>query len=322
MHKTFTYQREEPFILECGETLQDLKIQYTTYGTLNANHSNVVWVFHALTANSDPVEWWPGIVEKRAIIDPENYFIVCANMIGSCYGSTEPEDFDCPTITVRDVVNAHRSLKDHLGLTSIYMGIGGSMGGQQLLEWAVQEPDLFEIIVPLATNAKHSAWGIAFNEAQRMALKNNSLSEGLEAARSIAMLSYRHYKTYEETQTDVDDRFENFSASSYQQYQGKKLRQRFSPYSYFSLSKTMDSHNLGRYYGGIENALKRIRSRAIVIGVDTDILFPVDEQKMIAEYIPDGTFYEIESLYGHDGFLIETEQITRILEQEIKKGII
>lgn len=190
------------------------------------------------------------------------------------------------------------------------------MGGQQLLEWAVQEPTLFETIVPIATNAKHSPWGIAFNETQRMAIKNDP-ENGIATARAIAMLSYRHYSTYEQTQQHPDDRPDQFLASSYQTYQGEKLQKRFSPYSYYCLSKAMDSHHVGRGYASDVEALSKIQSKTIVIGIDTDVLFPIEEQKWLAEHIRDSSFHEVKSLYGHDGFLIEIETISEILTDTI-----
>lgn len=312
--KSLGFKVEEPLVLECGKTLRDLRIRYTTYGKLNDDKSNVVWVFHALTANSDPAEWWAGLVGANQLINPDQYFIICANTLGSCYGSTEPLDFDFPQLTIRDLVEAHKKLRDHLGIGRIQIGIGGSMGGQQLLEWAVQEPELFQNIVPIATNAKHSAWGIAFNETQRMAIRSASNPEdGLKVARAIAMLSYRHERTYNATQSDADGRIDEFSASSYQRYQGTKLSRKFSPYSYYYLSKVMDSHHLGAGKKGMEQALSKVRSNAIVIGIETDMLFPLHEQKYIASHLPRASFYSIESLYGHDGFLIETDKISEIL---------
>lgn len=316
MLKEATYQKEGPFELEIGESLPDLKVHFTTYGEINEDKSNVVWVFHALTANSDPVEWWPGLVGANCVIDPDKYFIVCANMLGSCYGSTEPDSFDYPLITIRDIVKANKLVYNHLGLNKIKIGIGGSMGGQQLLQWAVEEPDLFEYIVPIATNTVHSPWGVAFNEAQRMALQNSNKEEGLAAARAIAMLSYRTYDSYEKTQLDSDDRVADFSAASYQQYQGKKLVERFSPFSYYVLSRAMDSHNLSNGVS-IEAALKKIQSRGIVIGLDSDLLFPLAEQRRIADNLSCASFHAISSDYGHDGFLIEVEQISRIIAEEI-----
>ncbi|MEO1254876.1 MAG: homoserine O-acetyltransferase [Bacteroidota bacterium] len=315
--KSFQIKVEEPLDLESGSTLQDLRIQYHTVGKMNEDKSNVVWVFHALTANSDPMEWWPKFIAPGNPISPERDFIICANVIGSCYGSTEPMNFEFPLLTIKDLVCAHQVLKKRLKIEKIKLGIGGSLGGQQILEWAVQEPELFETIVPLATNVKHSAWGIAFNEAQRMALKHQDLEKGLENARAIAMLSYRNYDTYEKTQTDFDNRMDDYSAASYQRYQGEKLRKRFSAYSYYYLSKAMDSHHIGRYFGSTEKALKRIQSNVISIGITSDILFPVQEQELIAKHTPNGVFHPIESLYGHDGFLLEIDQINTILKQEL-----
>ncbi|MEQ8473399.1 MAG: homoserine O-acetyltransferase [Marinoscillum sp.] len=311
--KSVILKAEDPIVLECGDTLRNVKISYTTFGKLNKEKTNVVWVFHALTANGNPAEWWSELVGHGKVINPESHFIVCANMLGSCYGSTGPLNSNFPLVTINDMVKAHQILKKHLGLNRIHLGIGGSMGGQQLLEWAVQEPDLFEHIVPLATNAFHSPWGIAFNEAQRMALENIDSAKGLEAARAIAMLSYRHYNTYHETQKDVDQRWDDYAASSYQRYQGEKLRKRFSVHSYYSLSKAMDSHHLGRHFGSAEAALKRIRSKALVIGIDSDILFPPVEQKFIAEHIEGAKLKIIPSKFGHDGFLTEAELITELL---------
>lgn len=314
-----TLKTNDSITLECGHTLQNIAINYTTFGELNSTKSNVVWIFHALTANSDPSEWWPGVVGENEIINPDEHFIVCANMLGSCYGSTGPINRDFPLITVCDMVSAHKTLKDHLGIGSIRLGVGGSMGGQQLLEWAVQEPALFDAIIPLATNAFHSPWGIAFNEAQRMALDNIDSARGLETARAIAMLSYRHYDTYQKSQFDLDQRWDSFSASSYQRYQGEKLRKRFSSESYYYLSKAMDSHNVGRHFGSAEAALSRIKAKALVIGVDSDILFPPHEQRFLADHIPNAQYEEIHSDYGHDGFLVEHEQITEVIKGFLNK---
>ena len=309
---------EKPLILENGHLLQDLRIQYTTYGELNADESNVVWVFHTLTANSKAADWWSGLIGEDCFINPDDHFIICANTLGSCYGSTEPSDYMFPLITIADIVSAQKKLLTKLGLSKIKIGIGASMGGQQLLEWAVQEPERFEMIVPIATNAVHSPWGIAFNETQRMALEHPNQKTGLEIARAIAMLSYRHYDTYDVSQLDTDQRSNHFSASSYQRYQGEKLEKRFSPISYYYLSKAMDSHNIGRRFGGLELALNRIKSKSVVIGIETDVLFPVKEQEFIAQHIEDSTLRTISSVFGHDGFLIETEQITKILKEELK----
>ncbi len=322
-----------PFELESGASLNELKIAYTTYGKLSPRQDNVVWVCHALTANSEAEEWWPGLVGKGKLFDPEHYFIVCANMLGSCYGSTnarsinprtgEPYGKDFPAVTIRDIVRSQQLLRRHLGVESIRLAIGGSMGGQQVLEWAVMEPELFENIAVLASNALHSPWGIAFNEAQRMALQADPTlyhhtpgagRKGLEAARAIAMLSYRNYRTYQLTQAEEHhDKIGGFRASTYQQYQGVKLYKRFDPWSYLTLSHAMDSHNLGRQRGTPEQALLQIRANAIVIGIQSDVLFPVEEQAFLANHIPRARLELIDSTYGHDGFLIEHQAIGRLV---------
>ncbi len=321
---------DQEFSLEGGGSLPELQIAYTTYGTLSPARDNVVWVFHALTANSDPFEWWPGLVGENDLINPSDHYIVCANMLGSCYGSTGPDHidpstsekygFDFPAVTIKDMVNAHKLLRQHLNIDRIYLGMGGSMGGQQLLEWAAGENDLFENICVIATNARHSAWGIAFNTAQRMAMEADPTlysngkgagEKGLKAARAIAMLSYRNQNTYRRTQTDFEDKTDNFKASSYQYYQGDKLVKRFSAHAYWHLSKAMDGHNVGRGRKSVRQALKAINSNTLVLGIRSDILFPFAEQKFIAKNIRGAVFQMVDSLYGHDGFLIETEAIEK-----------
>ena len=333
MAKTFTYNK--PFKLENGTLLKSFHLAYTTHGRLNEDKSNVVWVFHALTANSDPAEWWPGLVGNDKLFDPKKYFIVCANMPGSCYGSTSPFDtnpktgeawyHDFPWFTTRDMVRAYKLLKDHLGIDKIHIAIGGSMGGQQLLEWAIEEPKLFEYIFPIATNAFHSAWGVAFNASQRFAIENDPTwkekhvdagLEGMKTARSIALLSYRSYDTYRLTQKVISDNLtsKERGAESYQQYQGEKLARRFNAFSYYFLSKGMDAHNVGRDRESPEKALEKIHARALVIGISSDILFPLTEQEFLAAHIPHAEYRAIHSPYGHDGFLLEYEQIEEAIK--------
>jgi homoserine O-acetyltransferase len=306
-----------PFVVESGAVLPQIDIQYTTYGRLNEAKDNVIWVAHALTGNAAVHEWWQDLFGPGRLLDPDRYFIVCANMLGSCYGTTGPNSVnpatgteygsDFPLITIRDMVQVHERLRDHLGIERVQLGIGGSMGGQQLIEWAVQRTGLFEKLVLLATNAEHSPWGIAFNEAQRMALQKDG--SGLEAARAIAMLSYRNYAIFNRKQQEQEEKLDGFRASSYQQYQGEKLRQRFDPHSYRILTKAMDSHQVGRGRGGRAQALKRIQSDTLIIGIASDILFPVREQEALAREIPSAQLRIIESDYGHDGFLVETNLV-------------
>lgn len=330
---------DNPITLESGQVVPKYHLAYTTYGKLNSQKDNVVWIFHALTANSRPSEWWPGLVGEGKLFDPEKYFIICVNMPGSCYGSTGPLDknpetgeiyyHDFPFFTPRDMIRSYQPLRQFLGIEKIKIGIGGSMGGQQLLEWAVEEPELFENIFPIATNARHSAWGIAFNASQRMSIEADSTwkeknpeagMEGMKAARSIALISYRHYETYHASQSEHHiDKIENYKSESYQKYQGEKLGKRFNAFSYYLLSRGMDSHNVGRGRGSIENALQRIKAKTTAIGITTDILFPVSEQQFIAENVSGASFFSIDSLYGHDGFLLEYEQIEKIISDSLEK---
>ncbi len=327
--KTFSLGND--LILESGEVLASPEIAYHTYGNLNSEKSNVIWACHAFTANSDVLSWWNGLFGVGCLYDPSHHFIVCANILGSCYGTTGPLSINhqtgkpyyglFPHITIRDMVEAHILLKAHLGIEKIHTLIGGSMGGQQALEWAILEPEAIRNLVLVATNSRHSPWGIAFNEAQRMAIfadaeygteKDNAAANGMKAARAIAMLSYRNYQTYSLTQNDEGDR-NIFSpkAATYQQYQGEKLALRFNAYSYITLSKAMDAHDVSRNRGSIEEALLIIEANTLLISVSSDILFPPEEQKILAFQIPNASHISINSLYGHDGFLIETTALTR-----------
>jgi homoserine O-acetyltransferase len=320
--------------------LPQLELAYHTYGTLSPKGDNVVWVCHALTANSDCADWWSGLVGPGCLYDPQRWFVVCANMLGSCYGSSGPLQPDpatgqpyyrrFPPVTVRDTVRALQLLRDHLGINQIHTLLGGSMGGQQTLEWAVQEPDRMARIVPIATNAVHSPWGRAFNATQRMALEADPTFEadsptagqaGLAAARAVAMLSYRNYQTYDRTQQDTaqsgtEAALEGYRADSYQRYQGHKLVQRFHAHAYWRLTQAMDSHHLGRNRpGGIAAALAQIHARTLVVGISSDLLFPVAEQQLLAQHIPGAVYREIDSPYGHDGFLVEFDTLATVISQ-------
>ncbi len=237
------------------------------------------------------------------------------------------------------VANAYKPLRKFLGIQKIHVGIGGSMGGQQLLEWAIEEPDLFEYIFPIATNAFHSSWGVAFNTTQRMSIEADATWKqkifsaginGMKAARACALLSYRNYQTYTHSQPVTSSKIfndtDNFTrdkirtgAASYQRYQGEKLARRFNAFSYYFLSLGMDSHNVGRGRGSVEDALQKIKAKTLVIGIVTDILFPLNEQQFIATNITGAEYIAINSLYGHDGFLLEFEQIENLLKNFILK---
>ena len=317
---------EEVFTLESGKQLENLTVAYHTYGEYKKGITPVIWVCHALTANSDVADWWANIFGENNILNPSKYFIVCANNIGSCYGSTSPVslqngtnkkyDKAFPVITVRDITASQIALKNHLQIDEIFLLMGGSMGGQITMEWAIQQPTTIKNLVLLATNAKHSAWGIAFNEAQRMAIECGK--DGLEVARAIAMLSYRNYEMYKRTARDTDAPG-NYGASSYQRHQGEKLAMRFDANCYHLLSSAMDSHDVGRGRENIVAALQKIKAKTLVIGIATDILFPIQEQIFLHDNINDCVLELIDSPYGHDGFLTEGEKINTLIKNFIKQ---
>ncbi len=328
---TYTYKNE--FQLESGQSLPELNITYSTIGQLNPEKSNVVWITHALTANSNPSEWWSGLVGEDKFFNPEDHFIICVNVLGSCYGSTGPLSknpatgnpyyHNFPEITIRDIVNSFDVLRSHLEIEKIQTLIGGSLGGQQAMEWAIKQPSLIDNLILIATNAQHSPWGIAFNESQRLAIRSDRtwLShsddaglKGLKTARSIALLSYRNYQTYQRTQSDTTEKTDDFKASSYQNYQGEKLIERFNAFSYYQLTKVMDSHNVGRGRGGVKEALRHIKAKTLVVAINSDILFPVAESLTLVEGIRGSEIEVIDSLYGHDGFLVETDLLEETFE--------
>ncbi|SIR15478.1 homoserine O-acetyltransferase MetX [Pontibacter lucknowensis] len=328
----FHYQKQ--FQLESGASLPGFQLAYTTYGQLNQDQSNVVWVCHALTGSSDFTDWWTELFGEGKLYEPADWFVVCANTLGGCYGSTgplavnpetlQPYYHSFPQLTNRDIVRAFDLLRQDLGIARVHTLLGGSLGGQQALEWAILQPEVCGHLIQVASNARHSAWGIAFNESQRMAIRQDptwqtSTSEsgiaGLKTARAIAMLSYRHYTCYEASQQEPGNSItDDFRAASYQVYQGEKLAQRFNAYTYWLLSKAMDSHNIGRDRGGVEKALERLRAKTLFVGVDTDLLFPIEEQQQLHRLVPGSRFSQLRSGYGHDGFLVETAQLTKAIQ--------
>ena len=336
---TNLFHHRKAFTLESGEILPEFSLQYTTAGRLREDYSNVVWVCHALTGNADAATWWSGLFGPGGAFDLKDYFVVCANVLGGCYGSTGPLSIApdsnkpwfhrFPNVTVRDAVSAFDLLRKELNIPKVHTLIGGSLGGQQVLEWALLVPEVFERIIPVACNAFHSPWGIAFNESQRMAIElDPTWSEhseraglnGMKVARSIAMISYRSYGIYDRTQSESSTDLPTvFRSASYQQYQGKKLADRFNALSYHRLTKMMDSHNLGRRRAPVVEVLSTIKARTLVIGIDQDLLFPVAEQHFLQKHIPNSVYAELKSPYGHDSFLVEFTQLNQIINSFISQ---
>ena len=362
------FSEVHPLNLECGKTLTNVRVAYQTYGTLNNEGTNAVLICHALTGNAhaagiiDEEEfdnfskpdllnryykmfkgkpgWWDEIIGPGKVFDTNKYFVVSSNILGSCYGTTghvslnpqnnKPYQADFPKVTVRDIVKVQKKLLDGLGVNKLVTISGGSLGGMQVLEWAVMFPGFVQSIIPIATSAKHSAWAIGIGEIERQAITNDpewnngfyetQPGKGLALARKIAMLTYRTMLSLEEKfarqLTDSENFFDeknNFQINSYLDYQGEKLVNRFDANTYITLANIMDYHDISFNRGNIDDVLKSIKAKTLSIGIDSDLLYPVEEQKFIAEKITDAKYAEIKSIHGHDAFLIEFEQLNKII---------
>ena len=339
LHKLTTHN----FSFEAGGTLDQLEVVYHTSERPYQQGDRVVWLCHALTANSDPLDWWPEMVGEGCCVNPDKDYVVCVNIFGSAYGTTGPRDFwspdsgdrntplSFPKFTVRDTARLFTLVREHLGIEHVDLLIGSSIGGFHALEWAIMESEVIRKAAFIATAPRVSPWLSAWMEVQRMALEADptfraceSLDggrKGLEAARAISLISYRSFDGYNLTQYETDDDCLFASrAASYERYQGEKLVKRgFDAYSYYYLLHCVDSQNVGRHRGGVKAALAQIQAKSIVISITSDGLFPPCESSEWAKYIPNAKYYEIESRFGHDGFLLETEQITQIINSlEVK----
>ena len=332
-------QLEGNFPLESGQHLTDVEIAYHTYGQINEEGNNVVWICHALTANSDVADWWDGMVGIGKCFDPDKHFIVCANILGSCYGTTGPLSKDqegkvyyseFPDVTIRDMVRAHIALRKHLGISQIQVLTGGSIGSFQAVEWAIMEPGIINHLIMIAGGVKTTSWTSGLNEAQRMAIRADKSffdhnpeggKEGMKAARAMALLSYRNAHAYNQTQplTEEDD-YRKLKAITYQQYQGEKLARRFNAHAYYKLTQAFDSHHVGRNRGGLKKALKTITAQTLIIAIDTDILFPKEDQELNRKHIPGASLKFIHSDFGHDGFLLEAESLTKVIRTFMKEA--
>ena len=313
----------------------ELKGAHVVFHTSEQHHGRVIWICHALTANSNPQDWWPEMVGEGRTIDPEKDFVVCVNMLGSAYGSESPARvnpatgkpwmLDFPRITIRDSVSAFIAVRKHLGIEKIDLLIGASNGGFNAIEWAVTEPDIIGRCLFICTAPRVSPFFGATLEAQRMALEADpSFREardlsggaaGLKCARAQALISYRSFRGYGRTQDEEDpDTLFAGRVASYERYQGEKLLRRgFDAYCYYTQCNAMDSHNVGRGRGGVQKALGRIRAACTVVAVDTDQIFPPQEGRVWSAWIPGAEYMEITSDFGHDGFLLEIAKLSAII---------
>ena len=348
--QSLTVFEDAPLRMEVGAELGPVRVAYETYGTLNAAGDNVVLICHALTGSAHaawynhPEEkvagWWDPLVGPGKAFDTDRYFVVCTNVLGGCYGTTGPASIDpatgkpyrmrFPQMSIRDMVRVQKAALDALGVKSLVTVAGGSMGGMQVLEWALMYPEMVRSIMPIATAGRHSAWCVALHEAQRQAILldpdfrggeyDEQPARGLGIARTVAMISYRsdveYAARFKRDRVRPDDHFnpENpFQIESYLRYQGKKLVERFDACTYLYITWAMDQHDITRGRGSYEEVLGSIRAPALCAGISSDVLYPVHEQKELARHIPGATYFEIDSIHGHDAFLIEWDQVTKAM---------
>jgi homoserine O-acetyltransferase len=348
--------------LQCGRVFGPVTLAYETWGTLNAAGDNAVLITHALTGSShahDPehpddakMAWWNPLIGPGRPFDTERYFVICSNILGSCYGSTGPSTIDpqtgkpygmnFPVITIRDMVNAQRMLIEHLGVRQLAMVVGGSIGGQQALEWAVTYPELVRNVIVVAATAALTAQAVAFSEVERQAIMIDPLWQdgnyvpgegpqaGLSIARMLAMITYQSEEGMElrfarrparnaaiASPSGAADMGSRFDVENYLYYQGQALVRRFDANSYLYISRAMDLYDVREGYTSLEAALRRLRSRALFIGIRSDFLFPAARVRWLAEQVRlvggDAIYVELDSPHGHDAFLKEWEQMTSAL---------
>lgn len=333
-----THTFETPFVTEGGASIPEPTIAWQSWGQLNQARNNMVLVCHALTGNTAADEWFGGLFGPGNVLDPQEHFIICPNVLGSCYGTTGPTSknpktgnlyrINFPEVTIRDIVRLQQQLLDVLDITGIEKVIGGSMGGMQALEWCLMD-DRPQSAALIGMGKQHRPWAIGISHTQRLAIYNDpnwaggfytndqQPDEGLALARMIAMNSYR-------SPTDFDAKFSRrlqdgssqFEVESYLSYQGEKLVNRFDAVSYVRLTQAMDSHDIARGRPDYENLIRQLRIPITVIGIDSDMLYPPSECRELAELLLDGEYQELQSPHGHDAFLIEFDQLNKILHSE------
>ncbi|GMH70872.1 hypothetical protein TrLO_g3490 [Triparma laevis f. longispina] len=334
-----TYEHEGPLTLESGEILPHAQLRYNTYGTLNSTSSNVLLINHALTGNSDLASWWGDMLGSGKSFDTDKYFIVSANILGSCYGSTSPTSVnpetgevygrEFPSVSIRDTVKLQGELLESLGVKSLKSVIGGSFGGMQTLEYLFtgqENGPPTRSSIPIACGSHHTGWQIGISELQRQAIyadpnwKHNPMEakKGLEVARMIGMISYRTPHAYEEkfgravtSESKPYGSDAEWNVKSYLEYQGSKFLTRFDPITYVKLTEQMDSHDLARGRGEMEEVLGRVEVKTMVVGIESDVLYPVEEQRRLSEGISGSELVIVKSDAGHDGFLLEQEEVSK-----------
>jgi homoserine O-acetyltransferase len=324
-------QLEDTFQLESGRDLEGVTIAFRTWGNPANAANNAILVCHALTGSADVDAWWPGIIGEGRAFDPRHDFVVCSNILGSCYGTTGPASVQSgsdrryrsgfPRIGVRDMVRLQLRLIDYLGIDRLAVITGPSLGGMQALEWALMYPDRVATIVPIGVGGRHSAWCIAMSEAQRAAIyadpcwSNGDYSDecrpemGLAAARMMAVCSYRSWHSFDRRFGRQERPDGEFEMQSYLRYQGRKINERFDANTYVRLTQAMNDYDIARGRGDYLEVIQSIRQRALVVSIRSDLLYPPHEQRLLADHLPNATYAILDSAEGHDGFLIESAEL-------------
>lgn len=327
---------QDPLQLEHGGSLSPIDVAFNTYGEYIPGQTPVILICHALTANAEAAGekgWWSALIGPDKTIDTRRFFVICSNVLGSCYGTSGPQQWlhsdahsELPNIDIRDIVRVQAALLDKLGIVDpLYAVIGGSLGGMQALEWAIMYPERVQRLVAIATCAQHSAWAIGLNRVARQAImsdpswNNGHYKEqpyrGFALARMVAMLSYRHKQSFDERFGRSQNQQPNsdFEVCDYLDYQGKKLVSRFDANAYLTLTRAMDLFDVARNRGSLQAALGQIKAKTWVIGIDTDLLYPAEEVRHWSQFITHSSYQEIRSAHGHDAFLIEWNQLEAML---------
>ena len=343
----FTYAGSWPFRLASGETLSPFTLRYALYGRLNRERNNAILVCHALSGSARVADWWPEMFAAGGIFDTTRYCVIGINVIGSCYGSTGPSSInpltdktygqDFPVISVADMVHAQARLMEAIGVEKLHAVVGGSIGGMQALQWAVDFPERVEQCVAIGA-APLSALGLALNHLQRQAIRNDPAwgdgeydankppLAGLALARSIAVCSYKSPELFaerfgrqpnrsgEDPARSMDGRYD---VAGYLDYQGTSFTGRFDANSYLALLKAMDNFDLAAGYGSEAQALRRIKARLLLVGISSDWLFPATDILALTQRLQRAgvaaSYRELVSAHGHDGFLADAKELAQLV---------
>lgn len=352
-----TFANDEPFRLIAGGSLQPVTLRYAVYGELNEARDNALLVCHALSGSARVADWWPQLVGPNQPFDTTHYCVIGVNVIGSCYGSTGPcsphpqnpgqlYGSDFPVVTINDMVRTQTRLLDHLGIERLHTVIGGSIGGMQALNWAVDFPERVERCIAIGA-APLSAMGLALNHLQRQAIRNDAAWRGgnyaldrqpvagLALARKIALCSYKSSELFSERFARRPDRSgedpqsslsARYDIAGYLDYQGSIFTPRFDANSYLILSKAMDNFDLAgdsKSGASFEAALRRVRARLLLVGISSDWLFPPSDVRALAWAARaagvKANYAELTSSHGHDGFLAEAAQLAPLIKAHLEE---